>query len=115
MEPDDAFNKSEFGTRQAYPMASPKSIIHVGVPAPKSKVTATKPIQYTRLQATQIRVLRMSYDPGKQHLICSFDIRDLTACRGAYTAISYCSGNSQPTYSVLCSTGGYLDLTESAA
>ena len=64
METDDALNRSIFGTRLPYPMASPKSITHVGVPAPKSKVTATsKLFQYARLQRTQIRVLRMSDDP----------------------------------------------------
>ena len=116
MEPDDAFDRSESGTRLPYLMASPKSISHTSVSAPKTKVTATsKLFQYTRMQDNQIRVLRMSNDPDTRYSICSFEIRDLTACRGTYKAISYCWGDPRPTYSVLCSTGGYLNLTESAA
>lgn len=97
-------------------MASPKSITPADVPAPKTKVTATsKSFQYTQLEYNQIRVLRISSDLDTKYLVCSFDIRDLTACRGIYKAISYCWGDPKPTYSVLCSTGDYLDLTESAA
>ncbi len=116
MELDDTLTMSELGAHLPYLMASPSSISHASVPQPEDKVTATfKPFQYTRLQDNQIRVLRISIDPDTKFLICSFDVRDLTACWGTYRAISYCWGDPKPTYSLLCSTGDHLNLTESAA
>lgn len=116
MEREDTLTESELGTQLPYLMASPRSITHVSVPQPEDKVTATfKPFQYTRLQDNQIRVLRLSIDPDTKYLIGSFDVRDLKTCRGTYRAISYCWGDPRPTYSLLCSTGDHLNLTESAA
>lgn len=116
MEPDDSLTRSGYGANLPYLMASSISITHAGIPRLGNKVTMTsKPFQYTRLQDRQIRVLAISIDPETKVLIVNFDVRDLTACRGTYRAISYCWGDSKPTYRVLCSTGGYLTLTESAA
>ena len=116
MEPDNALTRSNFGTHLPYLTTSPKSITHAGISRPIDKVTANStPFQYTRLQDNQIRVLTIFTDPDTKFLICNFDVRDLTACRSTYKAISYCWGDPRPTYRVLCSTGGYLNLTESAA
>ena len=96
--------------------ASSKCNIDTEAPRLRDKVTATsKPFQYTGLQKNQIRVLRISVDPDTKLLICDFDLRDLSDCQGTYKATSYCWGDPKPTKSVLCSTGDYLNLTESAA
>ena len=116
MEPDAILTRSEFETHLPYLTASSRPETPAGVPRPKDKMTATsKPFPYTRLQDNEIRLLRISIDPDSNLLICNFDVRDLTASRGTYKAISYCWGDPEPRHSVLCTTGDHLNLTESAA
>ena len=116
MEPDSALASWEIGNQLPYLIASPRVVKDSGAPRPEHGVIATsKLFQYTRLQNNQIRVLRISIDPDTKLLICNFDVRDLTASQETYRAVSYCWGDPTPTCSVLCSTGDYLNLTESAA
>ena len=116
MTPDTTRTNFEEGTRLPYLTASTKCVTETKAPRPRHKVTATsKAFQYSALQDNQIRVLRISIDLDTNFLICDFDIRDLSDCQGTYKAISYCWGDPKPTCSVLCGTGDYLNLTESAA
>ena len=106
----------ESGKDLPYIKAFHGSVMDSGALRPKQGVVATsKPFPYTRLQKNQIRVLSISIDPDTKFLICSFDVRDINASQETFRAISYCWRDPKPTCRVLCSTGDYLSLTESAA
>lgn len=105
---------SDSGNHLPYLAFSPRSVRRFCPRRPEQESrTWSNPSQHTRLQNDQICVLKISIDPISKCLICDFDVRDLVASQQCYRAI--CWRDPTPTCRVLCGTGDYLNLTESAA